>query len=62
MRMRMVWWREAKWLFAAYVLDFFFRLTKQEASPDMLRALFGLSENFESDPVYQIVPMRTINN
>lgn len=60
MKMRMVWWREAKWLLASYVLDFFLWLTEREASAKMIGSIYELCKDFESDPKFQTVPMRAV--
>ena len=57
-KFRMVWWREVKWLFAAYLLSVVLRLIEREATTETLVAFYRLGSQLRNDPKYDTVRLR----
>ena len=56
--MRMVFWRELKWLIASELFGVIVTLTFNEASSAMRKSLYTLALDFENDPKWSTVRMR----
>jgi len=59
--MRMSVWKELKWLLASYLWFWSFRLTENEATPEMIEAYEALAKNFRNRAEHDTVRMRAKN-